>query len=181
MSGPSQERRDMKMIHVTQGEYAVTGDPSVVMTTVLGSCVATAMYDPKAKLGGLNHFLLPGKTADESGDDYQGIHIMELLINEMLKRGASKKRMSAKLFGGAQIVKGLSEVGLRNADFARNFLAREGIPCTAQSLGGTQARRIRYWPTTDRAQQLIVTDRNIIPPVQPKVLPVPDNDDVELF
>lgn len=145
-----------RMLHVVQGEYAVVTDASVVLTTILGSCVATCMWDPIAAVGGMNHFLLPGAASDGGESLKYGVNSMELLVNGLLQRGALRNRLQAKLFGGARVVPGLSDVGAKNAAFALDFLRLEGIPCAGQSLGGAQARRIRFWPTTGRAAQMLV-------------------------
>jgi chemotaxis protein CheD len=145
-----------KLQHVIQGEYAVTDDQSIVLTAILGSCVACCLHDPLARVGGMNHFLLPGDVS--SGDDSlrYGVNSMELLINGLLRRGARRDRLEAKLFGGARVLAGLSDVGSQNAAFARRFLKAEGIPTVAESLGGDQARRVRFSPTTGAARQLLL-------------------------
>ena len=139
--------------HVAQGTQAVSADPEALITTVLGSCVAACLFDPEAGVGGMNHFLLPESNAHSSKNIIYGAQAMELLINEMMKKGARKARMQAKLFGGARMVDGLSDVGAANAAFAQTFLQDEGIPCVGKSLGGKTARRLRFWPTTGRATQ----------------------------
>jgi len=145
-----------KLQHVIQGEFAVTDDPNIVLTAILGSCVACCLHDPIARVGGMNHFLLPGD--ESSGDDSlrYGVNSMELLINGLLRRGARRDRLEAKLFGGARVLAGLSDVGAQNAAFARRFLKEEGIPCIGESLGGNQARRVRFSPTTGAARQLLL-------------------------
>ncbi len=141
-----------RLVHVVQGEYRVAAEPQVVLTTILGSCVAACLRDPIAGVGGMNHFLLPGdRTGGAEGLKY-GVNAMELLINALLQRGAMRGRLEAKLFGGACVVQGLSsDVGAQNAEFALRFLAAERIPCVGQDMGGNQARRIRYWPVLGRA------------------------------
>lgn len=145
-----------RMVHVVQGEYAVITEPHIVLTTILGSCVATCMWDPVAAVGGMNHFLLPGD-AEASGDSVKyGVNAMELLVNGLLQKGALRSRLQAKLFGGAHVIQGLSDIGAKNAEFATKFLQMEGIPCAGQSMGGDRARRIRFWPTTGRAGQMLL-------------------------
>lgn len=146
---------DEYRILVVQGEYVVTDDPNAVLVTLLGSCVAACMRDPVSGVGGLNHFLLPG---DDNRNDQMrhGVHAMELLVNGLLARGARKDRLEAKIFGGAKMVTGLTDVGRQNALFAERFLQREGIPVVGSSLGGEQARRIQYWPVSGRVRQLFV-------------------------
>lgn len=142
----------MKYVTVLQGECRVSNDPKVIFSTVLGSCVAVCLYDPVTKVGGMNHFLLPGSGSNSQGDLRYGVHSMELLINDLFKYGAERSTLLAKLFGGAAIVKQRSGIGESNASFARSFLQREGINCLARSLGGSTARRIRFQPTTGEVQ-----------------------------
>lgn len=114
----SAERR----VHIIQGEYFVSDDPNIIVTTILGSCVAACVRDPIAGVGGINHFLLPGKSPTAGApDERMGVHLMELLVNGLLKAGAARERLEAKLFGGARTVKGLSDVGQHNIEFARRF------------------------------------------------------------
>jgi chemotaxis protein CheD len=145
-----------KTVHVIQGTHAVSGDPDVVLVSILGSCVSTCLWDDVAGVGGMNHFLLPEATSTDAEATLFGAYAMELLMNELFKLGAKKSRLKAKLFGGGRIVSGLSDVGAKNCAFARSFLEREGLPCISESLGGDRARRIRFWPVGGRAQQLIL-------------------------
>ena len=145
-----------KQVHVVQGAYEATADPTVVLTTILGSCVCTCLNDPIARVGGMNHFLLPDGEDLSFGKMRYGLHAMELLINELLKLGAKRHRLEAKLFGGAGMHGGLGKIGQANGDFALKFLETESIRLAGRSLGGTQARRVRYWPITGKAQQLFI-------------------------
>lgn len=177
-----------RIVHVVQGEHAIFGEPDIVLSTILGSCVAACLHDPMARVGGMNHFLLPGDEDNRASEAMKyGVNAMELLINGLLQRGAARARLQAKLFGGAQVVQNLSDIGAQNAAFALKFLEVEGIACVGQSLGGECARRIRYWPESGRASQLLLekTDRTAFQterqrrphaPIAP-----PPADDVELF
>ena len=164
-------------IHVIQGDHAVSDTPGTVLTTVLGSCVAACLYDPERRVGGMNHFLLP----DSPGvrDIRQASAAMEQLINSLQKRGARRDRLVAKLFGGARMLKGLPDIGRRNGEAALTFLKGEGIRVEAQSLGGNQARRVRFWPDTGRAQQLLLADTHEAPTTRPQ--PIPAGGSIELF
>ncbi|MBI3677779.1 MAG: chemotaxis protein CheD [Proteobacteria bacterium] len=143
-------------IHLIQGEYRVSDSPDVVFTTTLGSCVATCMRDAEAGVGGMNHFLLPH--GGVAGADMQrfGAHAMELLINALLSSGARRDRLEAKLFGGARLDDGLPDIGRQNAEFAKFFLANEGIAYDGGSLGGRHARRLQFWPACGRVRQLVL-------------------------
>ncbi|MDE3116540.1 MAG: chemotaxis protein CheD [Pseudomonadota bacterium] len=149
---------------IMQGEAYVTGDTDEVLTTILGSCVAACIRDPVLRLGGMNHFLLPeadihGHDGRDGGGMRYGVYAMEKLINGILSRGGVRERLQAKLFGGANVMAALSDVGTRNADFAERFLQNEGIAIVGGDLRGISPRRIQYWPASGRARQLaIVTD-----------------------
>jgi chemotaxis protein CheD len=175
---PWPDHATMQVRHVIQGSHLVSGDPRDVLTTILGSCVATCMWDPVAAVGGMNHFLL-AQTPDAEGDGFRyGLHAMELLINTLLKHGARRDRLLAKLFGGAAMQSTFSRIGQSNGEFAKQFLTDEGIRLVAHSLGGSQARRIRFVPTTGQAQQRFVTDT--VPDAAPEPPPAA-HDDITFF
>lgn len=143
-------------INIVQGEYFVTSDPNVVVSTLLGSCVAACIRDPLAGVGGINHFLLPGELGCAEAAMREGVHLMELLLNGLLKIGASRDRMEAKIFGGARTVRGLSDIGKKNAEFAEEFIRAERIVYKGGSIGGVRGRRIQYWPVSGRARQIMM-------------------------
>lgn len=150
--------RTEKLINVIQGDFHISDDPDAVLSTVLGSCIAVCLCDPLRGVGGMNHFLLPSREGAQGANVRYGAYAMELLINGLLKAGADRARLEAKMFGGASMMGNLRDIGGSNAAFARGFLKDEGIPCRAESVGGTSARRIRYWPTTGQAKQMLITD-----------------------
>lgn len=164
-------------VHVIQGDHRISGDPDAVLTTVLGSCVAACLHDPVRRIGGMNHFLLP---------DMPGAHdirfasaAMEQLVNSLLKLGGRRDRLTAKLFGGARMIAGLPDIGQRNGEAALAFLRGEGIAVSAQSLGGRHARRVRFWPESGRAQQMLLVDaRDVQANPRP---PDPGGGTIELF
>jgi chemotaxis protein CheD len=149
-----------RRVHIIQGEYKVVDDPDVVLSTILGSCVAACLRDPVAGVGGMNHFLLPGSGgAMASGGDATryGVHLMELLINGLLKKGARRDRLEAKVFGGAKTIASFSNVGEQNAAFAMQFLRDEGIQVVSSSTGGDHGRKLEFWPVSGRARQYPLT------------------------
>lgn len=145
-------------MHIVQGQYHVTNDPDIVLATILGSCVAACLRDPLARVGGMNHFLLTDDSGCDRGGDAMrfGVHAMELLINGLFQHGARRERLEAKLFGGARMLDGLTDVGAQNSDFAERFLSQERIALTGGSLRGEQGRRIQFWPVSGRARQLML-------------------------
>lgn len=142
------------------GEFAVSTDGRVI-GTVLGSCVAVALYDRKKRFGGMNHFMLPGSVRADGyinteGGKY-GMFAMELLINEMIKNGSSRRDIAAKVFGGGHVLRGaegqenrFSNVPQSNIDFAFSYLEMEGITVESSDVGGTAARKVYLFPDTFR-------------------------------
>lgn len=173
MSDPRVEHHAGQKIHVGQGEHHVTDDPDVMLTTILGSCVALCLRDPRTGIGGMNHFLLPeGAGAGTDAGRRYGAYAMELLINDCLKMGARRERLEAKLFGGGRMFDTLRDVGASNADFAEKFMRDEGIAVVGGSLRGSGGRRVQYWPATGRALQRAVTDTQIplpTPTARPRI------------
>lgn len=138
-------------VKVLPGEYFVSNEDMVVMT-VLGSCIAACLWDGAARTGGMNHFMLPdGDSGDGSGR--YGSYAMELLINEMLKLGARRETMQAKIFGGAQVMAGFTSmnVGERNTQFVLDYLATEKIPIVSQDVLDIHPRKVCFFPATGKA------------------------------
>ncbi len=165
--------KPVRRIHVGQGEHHVTDDPQVMLSTILGSCVALCLRDATTGIGGMNHFLLPdGDGAGTDAGRRYGAYAMEVLINDCIKRGAQRGRLEAKLFGGGRMFDSLRDVGRANADFAERFLRDEGIPLVGGSLRGMGGRRVQYWPATGRALQRAVAGAEV-PQTRRPVAPSP--------
>lgn len=147
----------MKRVAVLQGEVKVSSNPNLEMTTVLGSCVAICLYDETVQLGGMNHYLL--STGGEAGGQEKkyGFYAFECLLNGILKRGGSRMSLQGKVFGGASLGGSFGELGPHNATFALETLEREGIACVAQELGGSQARKLRFVPSTGEVKLMRIT------------------------
>lgn len=140
-------------VKVLPNEYYVTGD-DLMISTVLGSCVAACIRDPLTGVGGMNHFMLPegDSQSPASATMRYGAFAMEVLVNEVLKAGAARERLEAKVFGGGAVLAAMHQtnIGERNGQFVLNYLKMEGIPVLAQDLGDVQARRISYFPRDGR-------------------------------
>lgn len=175
--------RDGSRVNVLQGDFHVTADANAVLSTVLGSCVAACFHDPVAKVGGMNHYLLPSSRGDNPRVDSEGVHLMELLLNGLLNLGAQRDRIVAKIFGGAKMIEGSLGIGEQNARFARHFLELEGIPIIGASTGGDFGRSLQFRPTTGKARQRFLSKTEIQQqtPVR-KAKPAPsDAGELELF
>ncbi len=143
---------DMEAVKVLPGEYYVSGK-DMVLVTVLGSCVAACIRDRVNGIGGMNHFMLPGDGGDIlSASARYGTYAMEKMINDMLKMGAKRANLEAKLFGGGNVLPGiaLSNVGGRNADFAIEYLNTEKITIVATDMLDVYPRKVYFFPNSGR-------------------------------
>jgi chemotaxis protein CheD len=152
-----QHIKGIRVVNIGPGEHYTSAKPEIIKT-LLGSCVAVCLFDPVRNLIGMNHFLLASDKLQRSGlrdprAGYYGEHAMELLVNGLLKLGAKKSQLQAKVFGGANVLKTLDgetpnhyDVGNLNVDFALAFLTRERIPIVATDVRGTTGRVIYFNP-----------------------------------
>lgn len=132
-------------------QYLVVDDDTA-LTTTLGSCVAACIRDPVLKIGGMNHFLLPEGGGAADGGRY-GSYAMELLINEMIKRGATRQTMEAKVFGGGAVISGMSSlnVGERNTHFVMDYLRTERITVVSKDVMDIYPRKVCFLPASGKA------------------------------
>ena len=141
--------------NVQPGAWVV--DSEKPLSTLLGSCVAVCLFDPLMKIGGINHFMLPemGRSKNSDVDSLlSGSYAMEALLNALLIKGAKKLRLQAKAFGGGTIIDtdgGSLSIGMRNANFAKEWLVREGIPLRSSDFLGPWSRKIVFLPFNGEA------------------------------
>lgn len=144
---------ESEAVKVLPGEYFVTA-ANMLMVTVLGSCVSACIRDREKGIGGMNHFMLAdcGEAGAVSSSARYGTYAMEILINHLLKLGARKSSLEAKVFGGGRVMATLSssQVGERNARFVHEFLNTEGIAIAAQDLLDVHPRKVYFFPHTGR-------------------------------
>jgi chemotaxis protein CheD len=143
---------NMDAVKILPGEYFATSE-STMIVTVLGSCVSACIRDPITRIAGMNHFLLPANADEEnfaSESARYGVYAMEILINHMLKLGAQRNRLEAKIFGGGNVLKGFTtiSVGEKNAAFVQEYLEAEKIRVTATDLLGEYPRKLYLFPDT---------------------------------
>ncbi|MCK6411236.1 MAG: chemoreceptor glutamine deamidase CheD [Azonexus sp.] len=138
---------------ILPGEYFVSSSGELLVT-VLGSCIAACVRDPLVGVGGMNHFMLPddGGRGGVTTSARYGTYAMEVLINHLLKLGARKERLEAKVFGGGAVLASLasSNVGVRNAEFVLSYLRLEGIPILANDLLESYPRKVYYFTDSGR-------------------------------
>jgi chemotaxis protein CheD len=140
---------------ILPGEYYVTAR-DMVLVTVLGSCVSACVRDPRTRIGGMNHFMLPESGGDAhdllSSSARYGSYAMEVLINQLVKLGASRTRLEAKVFGGASVLRGFTtvQVGALNSEFVLDYLKTERIRVVAEDLQGLYPRKVYFFPATGR-------------------------------
>ena len=138
-------------VKVLPGEYFVTNE-NVMLITVLGSCIAACLWDSRVGVGGMNHFMLPeGDSSDMSGR--YGSYAMELLINEMMKLGARREFLQAKIFGGGRVISSFTNlnVGERNTEFVRDYLRTERIPVVSEDVLDIFPRKVVFFGTSGKA------------------------------
>jgi len=175
------------------GEYFVTMQDEAVYTT-LGSCISACIRDRVSGIGGMNHFMLPAsagsdswKAADNSSSTRYGNFAMEHLINNILKNGGKRQNLEAKIFGGGRIIANMTDVGMRNIAFARDYLQTEGLKITSEDVGDSFPRMVVYFPATGkvRVKRLRSLHNNIIVELETKYLETieqkPVSGDIELF
>lgn len=139
---------------VQPGECYVTKYDEMLVT-VLGSCIAACIRDPVAGVGGMNHFMLPVQASGHeitrsslsNPELCYGNWAMEHLINSIIKCGGRRERLEIKLFGGAKVLANMvkMDIGQRNVEFARNFLANDELAVLSEDLGGDYPRKILYF------------------------------------
>lgn len=141
----------MNAVKILPGEYFATPENTLIVT-VLGSCVSVCLRDPITRVAGMNHFLLPANTDTSINSDSgrYGVYAMEVLVNHMIKLGAPKHRLEAKVFGGGNVLKQLriNSVGEQNAAFVMEYLKEENIPVSANDLLGEYPRKVYFFPQT---------------------------------
>ena len=146
---------DCEAAKILPGEYYYTGKEMLIVT-VLGSCVAACIRDRITGIGGMNHFMLPdsGNEADSplSASMRYGAYAMEVLINQLLKAGARRENMEAKVFGGGNVLRGFTtiNVGERNAQFVRDFLRTENMRIVAEDLNDIHPRKVYFFPRSGK-------------------------------
>lgn len=135
------------------GDYYTTKEQQVVLTTLLGSCISVCIRDKVTGVVGINHFMLPGAVRREdiifNEDARYGINAMEKMINGMMKLGARRNTMQAKVFGGGRVMDtSMTNVAQSNIDFALTYLQMEEIPILTQDVGGKAGRKLFFFPDT---------------------------------
>ncbi|MGV7209789.1 chemoreceptor glutamine deamidase CheD [Oxalobacteraceae bacterium A2-2] len=145
---------DCEAAKILPGEYYFT-NKDMLIVTVLGSCVSACIRDRTTGLGGMNHFMLPdggGESGPASASARYGSYAMEILINDLLKAGAKRENMEAKVFGGGAVLKGFTaiNVGERNAAFVLNFLKTERIRVVAEDLNDIHPRKVYFFPRSGK-------------------------------
>jgi chemotaxis protein CheD len=145
---------DRDAAKILPGEYYFTGKDMLIVT-VLGSCVAACIRDRVSGIGGMNHFMLPDSGDGDSpvsASMRYGTYAMEILINDLLKAGARRENLEAKVFGGGSVLRGFIaiNVGERNAQFVRDYLKAENIRVTAEDLNDIHPRKVYFFPRTGK-------------------------------
>ena len=146
-------------IYVHPGQVAVSDQPGVI-TTILGSCVAVCLCDPVARIGGMNHYLLPGSSAATEPAARYGIAAIRELYESMVRRGALAGRMHAQIFGGAAVLAAFNSdanhLGARNVSLARTMLADYGVRVLSEDVLGERGRKLVFSPRDGATQVQLI-------------------------
>ncbi len=148
-------------VKILPGEYFVYHEDLLIMTT-LGSCIAVCLWDRQAKVGGMNHFMLPDSGGNGQDSGRYGSYAMELLINELMKLGASRMTMEAKVFGGGAVISGMNtiNVGERNTTFVMDYLKTERISVVSKDVLDIYPRKVCFLPFSGKAMVKRLTPSN---------------------
>ena len=143
---------------ILPGEYYVTNQSEFIVT-VLGSCVSVCVRDPRRRIGGMNHFMLPtsgsgagAELPDPTQAARYGSFAIELLLNELIKRGSSRDDLEVKITGGGAVLAGMTNIGRLNVAFAREFLEAEGLAICGEDVEGVYPRKVYYQPLTGKVR-----------------------------
>ena len=145
-------------VKVLPGEFYVSGQEEM-LSTVLGSCVSACIHDVRRGIGGMNHFMLPEPLGERDGWSSTvgraaryGSDAMEQLINAILKAGGQRADLRVKVFGGGRVLARMSDVGQRNIEFVRRYIAAENLALVASDLGDVFPRQVQFFPHSGRAR-----------------------------
>jgi len=137
----------LRTVYLYPGQLFTAGQPLMV-STILGSCVAVCLWDEEASLAGINHYLLPSDPVRGHSDLRYGNIAIARLIDEMVSLGAKTSRLVAKLVGGASIIGSSGgtrlSIGDQNVAVARQILEKHGIPINAEQTGGQRGRKLVF-------------------------------------
>jgi chemotaxis protein CheD len=180
---------NIPVIKIISGECYVSQENEMI-ATILGSCISACIRDPLIKVGGMNHFLLPGDDVTDahlSESGRYGVFAMENLINGILKLGGRKDRLEVKVFGGGNVIQSSARIGSKNAKFVREFLNREKLMILSEDLEGEFPRRVHYYPYTGKVMMRLVrpNDTGIVIDAEERyrkqIMSRPVEGDAELF
>lgn len=152
----------IKKILLMPGEFHVSIVPTEI-STVLGSCVSVCIWDTVKRIGGMNHYLLPGTEEDHAGEANRGLTSIKLLIRSMLNRRANLENLEAKIFGGCNSLYRTNdqfEVGKRNIEVAVELLREVNIPIVARHVGGHQGRKIYFDTGTGKVKMKLLSQNS---------------------
>lgn len=193
-SGPNRyydQVNENVVVKVLSGDCVVSETTGELMMTILGSCIACCMYDPVLRIGGMNHFLVPGDINSTTESGRFGANAMEMLINKLIKKGALKNRLEVKIFGGASLLDNSQQIGIKNITFVKDFLKREGMKIIGEDVGGNTPRRLHFYPDTGKAMlrklqrqddlKIIQEEKEYISKVKRTIEKPKDDDDITLF
>ncbi|NLG78201.1 MAG: chemoreceptor glutamine deamidase CheD [Xanthomonadaceae bacterium] len=160
------DRNGNLIVKLLPGDYYVTRREEV-LDTILGSCVSACIRNPRLRIGGMNHFMLP-RPSGNGTDTWEhiagratryGSASMEQLINRILSAGGTRADLEVKIFGGGRVLSSMSDIGNHNVIFVREYLKQEGLKVTSEDVGSNYPRHVQYFPMTGRVRVRHLTAR----------------------
>lgn len=167
------KKHQKKIIEIFPGEYYATKNKDVILSTLLGSCVSVCLHDTVNKISGLNHIMISTKTRfsekNLTADTRYGIHAMEMLINQMMKYGANRKYIKAKVFGGGKVLnQGDNSIAYNNINFAIDYLKEENFEILSQDTGGKHGRKIFFLSNSFKIYLRRININSMLEPIYKK-------------
>ena len=184
------DKENIDVVKIFAGDWYVSTQGNEMIATILGSCVSACIRDPVVRIGGMNHFLLPGddnSSSNVSESARYGGFAMESLINGILKSGGQKHRLEVKVFGGGNVINNSARIGSKNAHFIREFLRNEGLRIASEDLEGDHPRRVHYYPDTGKVMMRLLRRKEDMVVMEEeaqytkKITSKPLDGDIELF
>lgn len=141
----------MQIVRVKMADLNTAKSPEILLTSGLGSCIGITLYDSRKRIGGMAHIMLPDSTAMRSQTNLAKYAdtAMSILLEKLLALGVDKRRLEAKMAGGAQMFNfgsdnDLMRIGARNREAVMKMLDQFKIPLIAEDTGGSHGRTMEF-------------------------------------
>jgi chemotaxis protein CheD len=143
------EQTETKEISVGMGRFEVAHNPHILVALGLGSCIGVALYDERAKIGALAHIMLGCSTKFANQTDLDRFADVSIprMVQEMVKLGAKKEQIWAKIAGGSEMFPDIDDPEIKvsdeNINSVKATLIKENIPLIGEDTGGNFGRTVK--------------------------------------